>query len=137
MSLISKNPEKHRYDLINDFRPPTEQYSEVNDLSKATMLTPTLRAVKVVYRAIKKIESGYVIFTVKRYNELDFYSISIYIPQTCRNFVCYLYPSDIWKLDVSFLENIFPSKLFERKDILEALRKIRSNYRGYTILFEE
>ena len=54
-----------------------------------------------------------MIITVKKFNSLNCFAIYIYIPQTCRKWVAYMYMSDLWKLDFEFQEKIFSYKLWE------------------------
>jgi hypothetical protein len=100
-SVKPEKPELHCYTLVNQFamKPVYEGSVLPQYLSDASLLTPVFREMKFIGQFIKKtverfnkrVIVSYIIFTVKYYKTLDFYSIEIYVPKTSRRFTCILY----------------------------------------------
>ncbi|CAD8155476.1 unnamed protein product [Paramecium pentaurelia] len=85
-------------------------------LKNTSMLTPIFRGQKFIYKTTKVINQMYVIITVS-YLSINKFQIGLYIPQTCRNFSCYIQQSDFQQMNPEFLESIFPSCLVTKETI--------------------
>ncbi|CAD8207776.1 unnamed protein product [Paramecium octaurelia] len=85
-------------------------------LKNTSMLTPVFRGQKFIYKTTKVVNSMYVIITVS-YLSMNKFQIGLYIPQTCRNFSCYIQQSDFQQMNPEFLESIFPSCLVTKETI--------------------
>ncbi|CAD8127122.1 unnamed protein product [Paramecium sonneborni] len=85
-------------------------------LKNTTMLTPIFRGQKFIYKTTKIVNNMYVIITIS-YLSLNKFQIGLYIPQTCRNFSCYISSSDFHNMNPVFLESIFPSCLVTKETI--------------------
>ncbi|CAK58756.1 unnamed protein product (macronuclear) [Paramecium tetraurelia] len=85
-------------------------------LKNTTMLTPIFRGQKFIYKTTKIVNNMYVIITIS-YLSLNKFQIGLYIPQTCRNFSCYISSNDFQNMNPVFLESIFPSCLVTKETI--------------------
>ncbi|CAD8125017.1 unnamed protein product [Paramecium sonneborni] len=85
-------------------------------LKNTSMLTAVFRGQKFIYKTTKVVNSMYVIITVS-YLSINKFQIGLYIPQTCRNFSCYIQQSDFQQMSPEFLESIFPSCLVTKETI--------------------
>ncbi|CAD8122297.1 unnamed protein product [Paramecium sonneborni] len=85
-------------------------------LKNTSMLTAVFRGQKFIYKTTKVVNSMYVIITVS-YLSINKFQIGLYIPQTCRNFSCYIQQSDFQQMSPNFLESVFPSCLVTKETI--------------------
>ena len=53
---------------------------------------------RIIGQYIKKIGHQFVVVTVYKNLILDYWSAHIYVPKTCRNFLCYMSNPDLLKL---------------------------------------
>lgn len=89
------------------------------------MLTPVLRAVKVIYHAIKKVHNNYVVLSVRRFNFMNYYAIQVYVPRTRRQWVCFIYPSDFNQFESEYMERLFPAAFWQHRPVLETFETPR------------
>lgn len=76
MKFVSKNTNHHKYDLVNSYDPTslsTSNSTTSNILSKTSFLTPVLRAIQIVSKGILRIQQQYIIYTVKKFTQLDYF----------------------------------------------------------------
>lgn len=74
-------------------------------------LEPKLSERRLIVQKVRKVQGQYLIFTIQKHFILDYWTISIYNPKTCRKFIASLYFSDIINMTPTFLDKICPSSL--------------------------
>ncbi|KAL4441652.1 hypothetical protein ABPG74_021584 [Tetrahymena malaccensis] len=131
--------ESSDYDLVNQFdfnSMNTKQ--EISFLSKKSMLTPVLRTHKIIYQGIKKIKGEFLVITVKRYIYLniDWFQLIIYIPKTCRRFICFLMEQDMLKFDSDFMESVIPLVIVKFENNINELKQYK-NYFQFCKAFDQ
>ncbi|EAS05978.2 hypothetical protein TTHERM_00780670 (macronuclear) [Tetrahymena thermophila SB210] len=138
LSNLNKNTKKSKYDLLNSFDPTPEPLALTKSiLTNKTFLTPVLRSQKVIFIGIKKILNQYTIITVRRFDILDYYCIEIYIPKSGRKWFTNMYPSDLWRFNPGFMENLFPFIFWENPNIVEVIKSFKKErYLDFTRKYE-
>lgn len=137
MDLIVKDPVKYKYDLQNsfDYDIPTGGSNKGSPISakQKSMLTPVLRAVRVIYQSIKKIGNQYVIISVRMFKYYNHYLLQIYIPKTARLWVCVLHPRDILQFTPQFVNQLIPLSILGNKLLLkQTIMHHQDNYQMFS-----
>ncbi|CAD8100733.1 unnamed protein product [Paramecium primaurelia] len=112
--MLRKKSQAQIMDVQIDNLQMPEEANKV--LKNTTMLTPIFRGQKFIYKTTKIVNNMYVIITIS-YLSLNKFQIGLYIPQTCRNFSCYISSNDFQNMNPVFLESIFPSNLVTKETI--------------------
>ncbi|KAL4476821.1 hypothetical protein ABPG72_010658 [Tetrahymena utriculariae] len=138
LSNLNKNTKKSKYDLLNSFDPTPEPLALTKSiLTNKTFLTPVLRSQKVIFIGIKKILNQYTLITVRRFDILDYYCIEIYIPKSGRKWFTNMYPSDLWRFNPGFMEDLFPFIFWENPNIVEVIKSFKKErYLDFTRKYE-
>ena len=101
----------HHYSLCNNIKHDIQTSTRKARATYGRFLEPRLREARLIIQKVKKLRGQYLVFTVEKHVVLNFWTILIYNPRTCRKFVASLYFSDMLNMNPSFLEKMCPSEL--------------------------
>ena len=102
--------------------------------NEISCVSPYFNAYRVIFQKVKKINKLFAILTVKKHNVFDYWTITVNIPKTARNYSCCLFKSDLIGLSQNFFEETYPIQMIELKKIFE--KKYEVDYHKFSLKYE-
>eukprot|EP01016_Furgasonia_blochmanni_P038023 TRINITY_DN4549_c0_g1_i4.p1 TRINITY_DN4549_c0_g1~~TRINITY_DN4549_c0_g1_i4.p1 ORF type:complete len:759 (+),score=171.58 TRINITY_DN4549_c0_g1_i4:131-2407(+) len=105
-SSITNDPRHQVKEFKNVFKGDENEF--MNKSSCDRFLENHYRESVVIYQVVRRLQKNYVIFTIEKHILLKRWCVRIYVPKYSRQFVFFLFPSDLLNFEYEFLERMLP-----------------------------